>query len=353
MDLSFSVIEGYADSGKVVKEGLFSRDMDEEDQTDQLLDDLDSGRIEIEDALRVTIELHHNNPENLETCGFLGNLFWKAGMPDEAAEIYEAAYKWANKLIPKGFKGKIDWLHLDNRPFLRVAHGYLLSLLHAQDGRKAKALANKLLRWSPHDNLGVRFLVPDIDFISGDFATALKAYINLAEEAPVNWYPAALCMLRTGNYVEACTYLRKGILGNPYVAEGLTGRRQLDDHIYWHGSNLNGTDLAIEYLQSPVNVWTHKELDFVDWVFNSSDVLSERAAMTAIREALTYEHDIEIRRECGQRMDALLANTDAALSMQMVRKVRNRWGDSIWPWDREGFLVPTAMHEDYSKRRVH
>jgi len=31
------------------------------------------------------------------------------------------------------------------------------------------------------------------------------------------------------------------------------------------------------------------------------------------------------------------------LSKKMVQKVKNRWGDDIWPWDREGFQRPMAV----------
>jgi hypothetical protein len=30
------------------------------------------------------------------------------------------------------------------------------------------------------------------------------------------------------------------------------------------------------------------------------------------------------------------------MSKKMVRKVKNRWGDEIWPWDREGFKRPRS-----------
>jgi len=353
MELSFSVTDGYTDSGNPVKEGLFSRDMDDEHETDALLERLEEGSIELEDALRSAMALYQNGRKDLETCSFLGNLFWKASLLEEATEVYEEAYERATKLIPKGFRGQISWLYLENRSFLRVAHGYLLGLMHAQEGRKAKALANKLLRWCPQDNLGIRFLVPDINFINGEVEAALKAYIELAEGAPVNWYPAALCMLRAGNYIDACTYLRRGIAGNPYVAEGLTDRVQLDEHLYWHGSNLHGPDFALEYLNSPVNVWRLAELGFSVVFFNSSDVLRERAEMTAIREALHYEHDVEVRRKWGQRMDELLAHIDEKLSRKMVRTVTNRWGDEIWPWDREGFLVPASVREEPKTHPVH
>jgi hypothetical protein len=39
--------------------------------------------------------------------------------------------------------------------------------------------------------------------------------------------------------VAACTYLRRGIAANPYIAEGLTGRTALTEHLYWHASNVH------------------------------------------------------------------------------------------------------------------
>jgi hypothetical protein len=31
------------------------------------------------------------------------------------------------------------------------------------------------------------------------------------------------------------------------------------------------------------------------------------------------------------------------LSKKLVRKVKNRWDDDIWPWDREGFQRPRTL----------
>jgi hypothetical protein len=30
------------------------------------------------------------------------------------------------------------------------------------------------------------------------------------------------------------------------------------------------------------------------------------------------------------------------MAKKMVRKVKNRWGDEIWSWDREGFKGPQS-----------
>lgn len=82
----------------------------------------------------------------------------------------------------------------------------------------------------------------------------------------------------------ACTYLRRGIAANPYIAEGLTGRTVLSEHLYWHASNVHDPEWAVDYLDSAACDWTPEEIDFVDWVLNASHVLKERAEMMALHE---------------------------------------------------------------------
>jgi hypothetical protein len=49
------------------------------------------------------------------------------------------------------------------------------------------------------------------------------------------------------------------------------------------------------------------------------------------------------RPVCGyaQKSMAFINRITDTLSNKMVRKVKNRWGDEIWPWDREGFKRPS------------
>jgi hypothetical protein len=69
-------------------------------------------------------------------------------------------------------------------------------------------------------------------------------------------------------------------------------------------------------------------------------LLKERAEMMALHEGMTYERDAEKRSPYLQRsLDSIDRITDT-LSKKMVRKVKNRWGQDIWPWDREGFRRP-------------
>ena len=266
--LSFSVSEQLdAETEKPIQYGTFSRDWAEEDELDEVINSLEAGRISHKQGLQCAQKLLVKFPGQLEIKNFIANRLWSLEMRDESTDVREKAYRQATALVPPGFKGQINWGEIDNRSFLRIAHGYLLGLMHRGDGKTAKDLAKKLLAWCPADNLGVRMLLGDISLMTGDTKSAIKSYLKGAAGTPAHWYQAGQIAFREGDFVSACTYVRWGIAANPYIAEGLTGRTKINEHLYWHASNRNGPDWATDYLSAPVCDWTAQEVDFVDWVF--------------------------------------------------------------------------------------
>ena len=111
--------------------------------------------------------------------------------------------------------------------------------------------------------------------------------------------------------------------------------------MYWHASKVHGPEWAIDYLESAACDWTTEEIDFVDWVFNAAPVLKERAAWMGLIEELTCSWDAVERAPYAQKSMALSDRITDTLSKKMVRKVKNRWGEDIWTWDREGFKRPS------------
>ncbi len=334
------IIETFDDpeTGIPTHHGRFIRHWQDEEALDVLIDKLESGQLSHKQALMQARKLEATTPYNLEIQNFIANRLWALGLQDEATEVYERAYKQALAHIPKGFKGQITWGEVDNRPFLRLAHGTLLGLMRRRDqakgGEAAMALAKQMLAWCPKDNIGVHFLLGDIALRQGDHKAAMKEYLKGAPNSPAHWYQAALIAFREGDYVAACTYLRRGIATNPYIAEGLTGRTVLSEHLYWHASNVHGPEWAVDYLDSAACDWTPQEIDFVDWVFNASSVLKERAAMMALREGMTYERDAEKSAHYAQRSLDFIDRITETLSKKMVRKVKNRWNEEVWRWYR-------------------
>ena len=69
---------------------------------------------------------------------------------------------------------------------------------------------------------------------------------------------------------------------------------------------------------------------------NQGRLLKERAEMMALHEGITYERDAEKRAPYAKQSLDFIGRITDTLSRKTVRKVKNRWGDDIWPWNREG-----------------
>ncbi len=80
--------------------------------------------------------------------------------------------------------------------------------------------------------------------------------------------------------------------------------------------------------------WSEEEIDFVDWVFNSSAVLRERACLMEQHEGLTYERDAVHREPFALRSSYIVNELTDDLSIVMVKKIQNRYGVEVWPWVR-------------------
>ena len=87
----------------------FSRNWQDEEALDVLIDKLEAGQLSHKQALMQARKLEATTPYNLEIQNFIANRLWALGLQDEATEVYERAYKQALAHIPKGFKGRITW----------------------------------------------------------------------------------------------------------------------------------------------------------------------------------------------------------------------------------------------------
>lgn len=343
MQLNFSVREAILDNNKPVQIGRFDLESLIDDALEDIAEEVDSRDLDTDAAMQYLEEALEEDPEDLQAYNILCALYWNDGIKDLASEFYEKAYKLALEKIPAGFKGQIPWGESENRVFLEIAHGWLLCLMHEEKGRSAYNLANKLLRWDPADNLGTRFLIGDIKFIQGDYFGAMKHYLDHTDTRPTNWYQAALIAFRDEDLVAACTHLRRGIAWNPYVAEGILGRTLFADHFYWHGTNRENAQSASEYLEAWPREWSDEETDFVDWVFNHSSVLRERAAITEIREKMSHKQAPESSKALIEERNNFMRGIDDTLSADLVKPIMNRWGEAILPWDRVGHNGPADV----------
>ena len=77
----------------------------------------------------------------------------------------------------------------------------------------------------------------------------------------------------------------------------------------------------------------HSEaLAFVRWLFNHSNIMTERASLMKCTEDLFSERDFGARGRIIDHQQRLLNRIDHRLSTEIVKKVKNRQGQEIWPW---------------------
>lgn len=77
----------------------------------------------------------------------------------EALSIAEPIASALLDLLPTEGAVQVSYGQLQNRPFFRIVHCYLLLLHEAGRHKEADALADRMVRFWPNDNLGFRFLM--------------------------------------------------------------------------------------------------------------------------------------------------------------------------------------------------
>lgn len=116
-----------------------------------------------------------HQPGFLEAGLCLAQIYYDEGNLNEAYVIVKAHIKRAEYLIPKGFRGKIEWGFLTNRFYHRLLWLRMTIYHDAEWMLYCLRDARKQLRLNPHDNLGVRDIYPLMLLEVGEFEKAAKA----------------------------------------------------------------------------------------------------------------------------------------------------------------------------------
>jgi hypothetical protein len=97
----------------------------------------------------------------LDAHAHLGNLAFDSEVRT-ALDHYQRGVLIGELSLGEKFEGVLPWGMIDNRPFLRCLSGLGLCLWRLERYEEAEALFERLLWMSPSDNLGIRFLLPQV-----------------------------------------------------------------------------------------------------------------------------------------------------------------------------------------------
>ena len=104
-----------------------------------LLEEAGRGRMTLSELASRLRELTEAAPEHIDARAHLGSVLREGEQLQEAAAEYERAFEIGSKALPTDFDGRIEWIRLDNRPFLRAAYG--LALVQLKTGKRPKPYA--------------------------------------------------------------------------------------------------------------------------------------------------------------------------------------------------------------------
>ncbi len=192
----------------------------------------------------------------------------------------------------------------------------------------------RLLKWNPNDNQGVRYLIGSEYLRAGATAKAKKVISGEAESYPPYKYEAALIEIVAGRFVEAATLLRRAFVSNDYIAEMLCGSPNPMQLAIWHGSNFAEPEVAKDYVEAYGALWqqTPGSLQFLRWLHTHPKIVMERAGIFEKKEALFWERDVDTRRHILDQEKRQIDKIDDELSREIVRKRHDRHGRLVDPW---------------------
>ena len=303
-------------------------------ELDDVLEQRDAGTITPAKYIKLLKALVERYPHFIDGHAHFGYALMAEGKPKLALQACLRGLEAGERAIPGGYSGPIEWGFLENRPFLRAAHGVVLSQLRLGQRSEALQLMERVLTWNPNDNQGIRYLIGSEYLRAGETKKAESVFANEAAHYPPYYYEHALLHLRADDPVFAATKLRHGFVANGYIAEMLSGNPEPAALAIWHGSNLAEPETARGYVDHCGELWrrTPGAVAFMRWLHMHPKVLAERAAILECQEALLWEHDLASRQTLGIREEAMRARIDDALSQEIVRSRLDRHGRSVEPW---------------------
>ncbi|MEN8453029.1 tetratricopeptide repeat protein, partial [Escherichia coli] len=167
---------------------------------------------------------------------------------------------------------------------------------------------------------------------TGDHKQAFSVLKEHADEFSPYWYELGLLHFLNGEHVKAATAFRHGFATNTYIAEMLCGNLHPFPLAVRH--NFSGSlDTAEDYYATYSPLWGQypEALLFVNWLYNHSSVLHERAEIIKCAEMLMQEDDFEICESILRQQKLLRERIDETLSEEIVQKCRNINGEYVWP----------------------
>ncbi|MCA9167403.1 MAG: tetratricopeptide repeat protein [Planctomycetales bacterium] len=224
-------------------------------------------------------------PFHIDSYHHLGIIETGLGHQNRALKYFETGYRIGLLSIPDNFVGRLPWICLENRPFLRAAHGYGLALEQKRRHLEAVEIYEQILSLNPNDNQGIRYLLPSL-YIRAKAPQKARAALEQHGADGMNSYTRCLLEIEDGHRVEAIRWLCRGLAHNLHLpdvvlnpSKKLNSRSQL-------GVAVGSKEEAMEYIED-MSGWRRKQpKDFLKRAIDSTPIASRLARALELKSAL-------------------------------------------------------------------
>lgn len=230
------------------------------EELDQAIDYWHSGTPKLAEKRLKSIIL--NNPYHIDAYHHLSMIYEESSMEIEAYLYCREATRIGLSVIPNVFSwktSKLNWGHIDNRPFLRTYHNLGLWLERRKEIDQAIEIFSHILSVCPNDNLGVRYILPKLWISMGDLLSVIRHCNNYQDDYfPALMYTHPLALVLTGEIEKAKPLLIEAKSQFPLVAKELTKKRHLRVKPVISGSiTMGGADQAYDYWNEYGAYWSN------------------------------------------------------------------------------------------------
>lgn len=171
--------------------------------------------------------------------------------PGQALGLWEHACERVMKILPDELRsgsGHLHWGWIENRPFLRACQGLVIARIEAGLYATALELAERILRWNPDDNQGVRALAVRAAFASGRPEAVMDICNRYRGDILVDLtYGRVLALWLLGREKQARKAAEQATTERPLVAKELLAATHEAPQMSPYGVTVGGADEAFLY----------------------------------------------------------------------------------------------------------
>ncbi|MBL1266049.1 tetratricopeptide repeat protein [Methylomonas sp. MS20] len=223
-----------------------------EDSFDDAVELYTSGNlVEAEETLR---KLLFVCPHYIDALHHLALIFSEDELDLEAYLCWREAVRIGLEAIPSNFSWQtshMNWLELDNRPFMRAYHALGLSLLENRGSAAAIEIFARLVSVNQNDNLGCRYHLMQCYLNLNEWRSALNLSVQYSTDTgPDIVFSKVIALLQLDQEDDAIDVLTVAIEQYPNIAKELIKTKHSEPKSKHKGFlTLGGEDEAYDYWQ--------------------------------------------------------------------------------------------------------